>query len=360
MVDTLLNMCVPSRRFSERIQPLDRQLRAIPGRTYKAARMNIHRNAVLVSAIGLALAAGVVAPDAPAREKENKQQAEKDRGDRGKGQQDKGGGKQNKGSDKQRGDKGGDKARAEHNDHRDRQAQPRRDDDRRAEHAAIPTVRPSSRALEVRQREEAHARNAVRAAERERLITLQQRREAEYRRYLDARRTAEQHRIAALREQRRAQQYAYQQWYWQQQRAMQARWTPRDYDRDPYFHAPLSYRYVRDGRAYEVNRYAAGVLEQAVRYGYEMGVRAGNADRIDGWRSDWRNNYAYQDAGYGYNGYYVDRAEYNHYFRQGFQRGYQDAYGNDYRYGRYDDGNDNGIAVILASVLQSILGLQQY
>ena len=115
-----------------------------------------------------------------------------------------------------------------------------------------------------------------------------------------------------------------------------------------------------DGRSYAVDRYTADLLRQAVRYGYEQGVRAGRADRLDGWRSDWRNNFAYQDANYGYGGYYVDRSEYNYYFRQGFQRGYQDGYGNDYRYGtRYSSGND-GIAMILASVLQSILGLQSY
>ena len=96
-----------------------------------------------------------------------------------------------------------------------------------------------------------------------------------------------------------------------------------------------------------------------------MGARAGRADRVDGWRSDWRNNYAYQDANYGYNGWYVDRSEYNYYFREGFRRGYQDAYGDDYRYGTYYGnngnigGNDN-FAVILGTVLQSILGLQTY
>jgi len=190
------------------------------------------------------------------------------------------------------------------------------------------------------------------------MISLQQRREAEYRRHLDAMRAAESHRIAAINAQRRAQAARYQQWYWQQQQAMATRWSPRDYDRDPYFNTAPSYRYIRDGRAYEVNRYAADVLQQAVRNGYEMGVRAGNADRQDRWQNDWRNNYAYQDANYGYNGAYVDQADYNYYFRQGFQRGYGDAYGNDWQYGTRTGGNDT--ATILASVLQSILGLQNY
>jgi len=223
----------------------------------------------------------------------------------------------------------------------------RRDDDRRIR------AMPPARVVQP-------ARNTV---ERQRLVALQRQRAAEYQRYVADRQRAERQRIAALQEQRRLQQYRYQQWYWQQQQAMRARWNERayDYNNDPYYYTPASYRYVRGGRAYEVNRYAADLLRQAVRYGYEMGVRAGNADRMDGWRSDWRGNPAYLDASYGYNGYYIDQDEYNYYFRQGFQRGYQDAYGNDYRYGTYHgDRNDGNIAVILASVLQAILGLQQY
>jgi len=195
-------------------------------------------------------------------------------------------------------------------------------------------------------------------------VNLQRQREAEYRRYLAARNAAESRRIAALRAERRAQQYAAQQWYWRQQQA-NSRYVTRDYNNDPYFYTPVSYRYQRDGRYYTANRYAANLLQQAVRYGYDMGARAGRADRVDGWRSDWRNNYAYQDANYGYNGWYVDRSEYNYYFREGFRRGYQDAYGDDYRYGTYYGnngnigGNDN-FAVILGTVLQSILGLQTY
>lgn len=230
-----------------------------------------------------------------------------------------------------------------------REAERRMQEHRRDDHA---------RPVERRQ-----ARARLSVAEQQRLIALQRQRAAEYDRFLAARRAAERQRIAALQEQRRLQQYRYQQWYWQQQQAQRQRWLTRRYDvaSDPYYYTPASYRYVRDGRAYQVNRYAADLLQQAVRYGYEMGVRAGDADRNDGWRSDWRGNPAYLDASYGYNGYYVGQDEYNYYFRQGFQRGYQDGYGNDYRYGTYyGDRNDGGIATILASVLQAILGLQSY
>ena len=67
--------------------------------------------------------------------------------------------------------------------------------------------------------------------------------------------------------------------------------------------------------------------------GYEEGVRAGQADREDGFRGDYRSSYAYQDANYGYTGMYVGQTDYNYYFREGFRRGYEDGYNSSYRYG---------------------------
>ncbi len=93
------------------------------------------------------------------------------------------------------------------------------------------------------------------------------------------------------------------------------------------------------------------MLQNAVNAGYEEGFRAGQADREDGWEFDYQNSYAYQDAMYGYDGYYVDAAEYNHYFREGFRRGYEDGYYSRSSYGRYD----NGRYSILGSILQGIL-----
>src|SRR5207342_2405733 len=260
--------------------------------TAKVARMTLHRHALLASAIGLALVAGMATPPAFARQPDA-QQAEHGKHDKQKGQKDEG--QKNHAQKNQAQDHGNGKATQQQADHRDdarreaqqRQAQQReaaaqqraaaqhqaqqrelahrqaeqrdaarrdaqqrdaarreveRQHDRNAL-AAVPTVRPSSRAMEVRQREEAHERNAQRdaarradlarrddarrvsEAERARRIDLQRQREAEYRRYIDARNAAEAQRIAALRNERRAQQYAYQQWYWRQQQAMQARWT---------------------------------------------------------------------------------------------------------------------------------------
>ena len=152
------------------------------------------------------------------------------------------------------------------------------------------------------------------------------------------------------------QQYRYQQEYYRRWHAMQARWDVQRYDyyRDPYYWTPASYRYYRDGRYYSVNRYAADLLQQAIRYGYEEGYRSGRADRLDGWAPSYRSSFAYQDAIYGYRGYYVSRSEYAYYFRQGFRRGYEDGYYSRYRYGRYDDGDYS----ILQAVLSVILNLQ--
>ena len=124
-----------------------------------------------------------------------------------------------------------------------------------------------------------------------------------------------------------------------------------DYDRDPYFYTAPIYRYNRGGRYYETNQYGADLLRQAVNYGYQEGFRAGEADRQDRWRSNYQDSYAYQDANYGYNGYYVDRDDYNYYFREGFRRGYEDGYNSRYQYGRYSNGSYSMLDVIVSQVL---------
>lgn len=127
-----------------------------------------------------------------------------------------------------------------------------------------------------------------------------------------------------------------------------------NYGSDPYFYTAPSYRYSRGGQYYEINNYGADLLRQAVNYGYEEGVQAGQADRQDGYRADYRNSYAYEDANYGYTGLYVDQTDYNYYFRQGFQRGYEDGYDGRFRYGR----QQSGTFTILGDVLTTILDLQ--
>jgi hypothetical protein len=151
-------------------------------------------------------------------------------------------------------------------------------------------------------------------------------------------------------------QYRYQQEYYRRVHLQQQRLGAQRYDyySNPYFYTPVSYRYGYGGNYYTTNRYGADMLRQAVNYGYQEGLRAGRADRYDRWNSNYRDSYAYRDASYGYDNYYVSRNDYNYYFRQGFQRGYQDGYGDRYQYGRYDQGN----ASILQAVLALILNLQ--
>jgi hypothetical protein len=158
-----------------------------------------------------------------------------------------------------------------------------------------------------------------------------------------------------LEQQRRIAQHRYQQEYLEHLREQQRRLRyEHDYENDPYFYVAPSYRYYRGGRYYEVNRYAADLLRQAINNGYEAGYRAGRADREDSWRYGYQDCYAYEDATFGYVGYYLDVNEYRYYFREGFRRGYQDGYYGRYRYGRHIDGK----YVILAAILSQILNLR--
>jgi len=93
------------------------------------------------------------------------------------------------------------------------------------------------------------------------------------------------------------------------------------------------------GSYYETNQYGAQMLRQAINNGYEEGFRAGQADRQDGWGFIPQDAISYEDASYGYDGYYVDQSEYQYYFRQGFDRGYEDGYYSRNQYGRYSNGN---------------------
>jgi hypothetical protein len=153
-----------------------------------------------------------------------------------------------------------------------------------------------------------------------------------------------------LEQQRRRAQLRYQQRYLERLRQDQLRlqsWRYSDY-------GPYNYRYSRGGSYYETNQYGAQMLRQAINNGYEEGFRAGQADREDGWGYSPQDAIGYEDASYGYDGYYVDQSEYQYYFRQGFERGYEDGYYRRYQYGRYS----NGTASILGAILETILNLQ--
>ncbi|MGZ8444135.1 MAG: hypothetical protein ACXWXZ_12115 [Candidatus Binatia bacterium] len=185
------------------------------------------------------------------------------------------------------------------------------------------------------------------------LIRQQQQRVDQYRRHLEQQERLAREHAALLERQKRMAQHRFQQEYLERVRQQQIYLRDQrfDYDRDPYFYTAPIYRYNRGGSYYEINEYGAKTLRQAVNYGYEEGFRAGRADRDDRWGSDYKDSYAYRDANYGYSGYYVNRDDYNYYFREGFRRGYEDGYNSRYRYGRFADGNPSILETILTQIL---------
>ncbi|MBK7600115.1 MAG: hypothetical protein IPJ07_16970 [Acidobacteria bacterium] len=123
-----------------------------------------------------------------------------------------------------------------------------------------------------------------------------------------------------------------------------------------YDYSGPNYRYSRGGRYYQTNQYGVDLIKQALNYGYEEGYRAGQADREDRARFSYQNSYAYEDATYGYNNYYIDLGEYRYYFREGFNRGYQDGYYSRFRYGT----NANGAFSLLGTILNQIFNVRRY
>ncbi|WP_140908627.1 hypothetical protein [Cognatiluteimonas lumbrici] len=167
---------------------------------------------------------------------------------------------------------------------------------------------------------------------------------------------AHQQRIRS-QQQARAQHQARQRAYQQRLRAEQARQAAqrRAYYYSRHYSPGTSYRYNYGGRWYSTSHYGADVLRAAVQRGYQEGLRAGRSDRYDRWGYDHRRSRIWIDGSHGFGGRYVSRADYAHYFRQGFQRGYEDGFYGRGRYGSYV----NGEAIIIQAVLEAILGLQR-
>ncbi len=195
----------------------------------------------------------------------------------------------------------------------------------------------------------------VPAAVQHQRVQQQQQRVTQYSQNLGKQLPVVQKQTVQLQQQNRTAQYRVQQNYTTRIRQQaQHLTTTRNYASDPYVRAPVTYRYVISGSTRETNSYGVTMLRQAVNDGYQQGYLAGRADRQDRWKSDYQNSPAYLDANYGYTGNYVDQSDYNYYFRQGFQRGYEDGYTSRFRYGS----SSNGTYSILSNVLTSILGLQ--
>lgn len=205
---------------------------------------------------------------------------------------------------------------------------------------------------EQQKQEQAQAKQRQQA-----LINQQQQRLTQYRDHLNQQERAAKPQTAQLQQQNRRAQYSVQQEYvahlHQQQLAVQ-RQKPATYSRDPYFSAPPTYGSSRGGRFYEINEGGVNLLKQAVNYGYDQGYRFGQADRLDRSPFNYEGSFAYQDANYGYAGFYVDRDDYNFYFREGFRRGYEDGYREHTQFGMFV----NGRGTMLGAVLGSILNFQ--
>jgi len=199
------------------------------------------------------------------------------------------------------------------------------------------------------------SREAHRSPEdQQQLVYQQQQRLAQYRDHLGEQQRLAPQQSAQLQRQHRTAQYGFQQQYLAHMRQQQLQVQGREvyvYGRDPYFTTPPSYRYSRGGRYYETNQYGVDLLRQAVQYGYDEGLRAGMADRQDRWTFNYQDSYAYQDANYGYGGFYVEREDYNVYFREGFRRGYDDGYHSRSQYGAYVGGRGTVLGAVLATIL---------
>lgn len=201
--------------------------------------------------------------------------------------------------------------------------------------------------------------------QQERLAQQQQRLEQQRQQQLILRRQQEQQRLAQQRQQQLALQRQRQQLAIQRQqeqirlerlrqeqiRLQNARLRNRSVYATP---GNRGYRVYRNGDYYQTDQNGITILQQAVNYGYQEGVRAGRADRAYGRGFDYQDAAAYRSATYGYS--YVDSNEYRYYFREGFRRGYEDGYNSRYQYGS----NSNGRLSILAAILQQVLNFQAY
>jgi hypothetical protein len=113
------------------------------------------------------------------------------------------------------------------------------------------------------------------------------------------------------------------------------------------------YRYRIGGVYRETNQYGVDVLRQAVDQGYEQGYRDGSIDRVNGAPADFERALDFDTGGFGYAGAYVPQSDYSYYFREGFQRGYDDGYWSRSQYGTFI----NGKAAIIGAIALGILGL---
>ncbi len=189
---------------------------------------------------------------------------------------------------------------------------------------------------------------------RQALVDQQKQRLTQYRDYLDQQQRVAKPQSAELKHENRHAQCTVQQQYVErlhQQQLTARRQRPAIYSRDPDFSTPATYEYFRGDRRYETNQYGVSMLRQGVNYGYDQGYRTGEADRMDRSPSSFEGSVAYQDANYGYTGFYIDRDDCNFYFREGFRRGYEDGYDGHTRFGVYANGRGTVLDAVPGSIV---------
>jgi hypothetical protein len=114
------------------------------------------------------------------------------------------------------------------------------------------------------------------------------------------------------------------------------------------------YRIYRNGSYYQTDYRGAELLRRAVNEGYAQGYRQGVRDRRYNMYTGYRSATMYRTGIFGYQSY-VDRGQYQYYFRQGFERGYSDGFNSQTRYGYYSGGKWS----ILGNVLGAILDIRR-
>jgi hypothetical protein len=115
------------------------------------------------------------------------------------------------------------------------------------------------------------------------------------------------------------------------------------------------WRVRHNGRYYNVDTTQADILREAIRQGYQQGYTAGRDARSNHRRNNYRSLTVYREGTYGYSSG-VERGQYQYYFQQGFDRGWQDGYNSRFNYGR----ETNGAVAITDTILNGLLNLQRY
>ena len=115
------------------------------------------------------------------------------------------------------------------------------------------------------------------------------------------------------------------------------------------------YRLYRGDNYYETDQRGVDLMRRAIESGYQQGYKAGANDRLYRRLNNYRDEVSYRSGNYGYQNY-VDLDQYQHYFREGFERGYSDGYGSAAQYGT----NTGGKWAILGNILDRILNARSF